>query len=245
LLQTDALEAVWKEVSTAYGAFMRHGLPIYLGPTWSQHAGSGTPFVLCALTFDPNDSDAIRATVDRLLALPRAEKVVWILDRTGIQALRPLLAESNRLAAQVALVEGDGPRGTEMRESMDRAKVLCREVEALPDQLSMLRGANWALLEAGQVLVDAAVLLKVPALISTQTQLTVVSEHGAQSIHKTGLGIDDADGLSAWIDAIEPSEGREALPDTGGAVDVLQGHLRAWLIRRRAGETMVEVALAA
>ncbi len=245
LLQVDALAAVWKEVSTAYGAFMRHGLPIYLGPTWSEHAGAGTPYVLCGLTFDPNDPAAIADAVTTVLSLPQTDKVVWILDRAATPALRLLLADRPELAGSVVLVEGDGPRGAEMREQMDQARVLCREVDVLPDQLSMLRGANWALLEPGQVLVDAADLLNVPTLLNVNGRLVPADAIGVAVTDGLESAADPRDAVSAWIAGIEPGSVRESLADGGGgAVEILQAHLRGW-IGRQQGAVPVPVAVAA
>jgi general secretion pathway protein A len=244
LLQIDALAAVWKEVSTAYGAFMRHGLPIYLGPTWSEHAGAGTPYVLCGLTFDPNDPAAIAAAVTTVLSLPQTDKVVWILDRAATPALRSLLADRPDLAGPVVLVEGDGPRGAEMREQMDLARVLCREVDVLPDQLSMLRGANWALLEPGQVLVEAADLLSLPTLLSVNGRLVPAAAIGGPVMDGDASDADQRDAVSAWISGIEPGAVRESLADGGGAVEVLQAHLRGW-IGRQHGVEPAPVAVAA
>jgi len=244
LLQLDALASVWKEVSTAYGAFMRHGLPIYLGPTWSEHAGAGTPYVLCGLTFDPNDPAAIADAVSTVLSLPQTDKVVWILDRCATPALRLLLADRPELAGPVVLVEGDGPRGAEMREQMDQARVLCREVDVLPDQLSMLRGASWALLEPGQVLVDAADLLNVPTLLNINGRLVPADAIAGMVSDGDDHGADPRDAVSAWIAGIEPGTVRESLADGGGAVEVLQTHLCGW-IGRQQGAVPAPVAVAA
>ena len=245
LLQIDALAAVWKEVSTAYGAFMRHGLPIYLGPTWSEHAGAGTPYVLCASTFDPNDPAAIAAAVTTVLSLPQTDKVVWILDRAATPALRSLLAERLDLTEQVVLVEGDGPRGADMREQMDQARVLCREVDVLPDQLSMLRGAHWALLEPGQVLADAADLLNVPTLLHVDGHLVVARTVGGQVGDGEQDGVDSQEALAAWIAGIEPGSTRESLADAGGAVEVLRTHLSGWLSRQPQGIELPPMAVSA
>jgi general secretion pathway protein A len=245
LLQIDALAAVWKEVGTAYGAFMRHGLPIYLGPSWSEHAVAGTPYVLSALTFDPNDPAAILAAVTTVLSLPQTDKVVWILDRSATPALRALLAERADLVGQIVLVDGDGPRGADMRAQMDRARVLCREVDVLPDQLSMLRAASWALLEPGQVLVDAADLLNVPTLLNVNGRLVIANSVGGAMGKGDQSGADQHAVVSAWVAGIEPGSVREFFADGGGAVDVVQTYLRGWLSRQMQGVVPLPVAVAA
>jgi hypothetical protein len=104
-------------------------------------------------------------------------------------------------------------------------------VDALPDQLSMLRGANWAVLEPGQVLADAADLLNVPTLLSLDGHLAIAGSRSGPVAKARESAADQHAALSAWAASIEPGSVRESLADGGGAVEVLQNHLRGWLDR--------------
>ncbi|MDP4301339.1 XrtA/PEP-CTERM system-associated ATPase [Leptothrix discophora] len=234
-LRVDALAAVWSEVSSLRGALMRLGLPLDLDPSWATQFGTDAPYLLATHHFDVHDSHAVVAAVTRLLALPQPDQIVWLMDRAGIQALRMRLAEHADLATRVVLVEGDGPRGDVEREQIARARVLCREVDALPDQLSMLRGARCALVDAGQVLADAAELLGVPALAwqdGAHVELPLVRETGAPAPR---LLPDQRDALSGWLAAQAAPTERELLRELpegqGGAVEAVLGRLRTWRTR--------------
>jgi hypothetical protein len=158
------------------------------------------------------------------------------MDRAGIQALRMRLAEHADLATRVVLVEGDGPRAEAERERMAQARVLCREVDALPDQISMLRGARWAAVDAGQVMADVAELLGVPALAwcdDAYVELPLLSESGSPGIRHAP---EQRETQSAWL-AAQPVTGaampvRELPAGQGGAVEAVLTRLRAWRARR-------------
>jgi len=252
-LRVDALAAVWSEVSSLRGALMRQGLPFDLDPSWASQFGNLTPYVLATHHFDVHDSHAVVAAVTRLLALPQTDKIVWLMDRAGIQALRMRLAEHADLATRVVLVEGDGPRSDLQREQIEHARVLCREVDALPDQISLLRGARWAVVDAGQVMADAAELLGVPALAwldGAFVELPLVRDTGSAGQR---LVLDQRDALSAWMSAqtvpTEAALSRELPDGQGGAVDAVLARLRAWRIRQaneaQAAATLRETVAAA
>jgi hypothetical protein len=235
-LRVDALAAVWSEVSSLRGALMRLGLPFDLDPSWSGQFGAEMPYGVATHHFDVNDSHAVVAAVTRLLALPQTDKIVWLMDRAGIQALRMRLAEHADLATRVVLVEGDGPRAEAERERMAQARVLCREVDALPDQISMLRGARWASVDAGQVMADVAELLGVPALAwqdGAHVELPLISESGSPGVRHAP---DQREALAAWLAAQKsPSDAtapRDLPAGQGGAVEAVLARLRAWRARR-------------
>ncbi|MGY0196440.1 XrtA/PEP-CTERM system-associated ATPase [Leptothrix sp. BB-4] len=237
-LRVDALSAVWSEVSSLRGALMRLGLPFDLDPSWATQFGTETSYGLATHHFDVHDSHAVVASVTRLLSLPQTDKIVWLMDRAGIQALRMRLAEHADLATRVVLVEGDGPRGDDERERIAQARVLCREVESLPDQLSMLRGARWAVVDPGQVMADAAELLGVPALAwvgDAHVELPLLRESGPAPER---LGADQRDALSAWLAAqpapTERELSRELPAGEGGAVEAVLARVRAWRARQLA-----------
>jgi hypothetical protein len=163
-LDVDGLAAVWPEVTTPYGAFMRHAMPIYLGPTWSEHAGEGTPYAVVTLTLDAAQPQALRQRVEQVAALAVLPKCLWLLDDASAAALQGLLDAEPALAERVCLVAGDGPRPAQERDRMNRIGVLARAVNSLTDQLSILRGASAAVVEVGQVLADATTWLGLPAL---------------------------------------------------------------------------------
>ncbi|RZS53171.1 XrtA/PEP-CTERM system-associated ATPase [Sphaerotilus mobilis] len=235
-LRVDALAAVWSEVSSLRGALMRLGLPYDLDPGWSGQFGAEMPYGLATHHFDVNDSHAVVATVTRLLALPQTDKIVWLMDRAGIQALRMRLAEHADLATRVVLVEGDGPRAEAERDRIAQARVLCREVDSLPDQMSMLRGARWAAVDAGQVMADAAELLGVPALAwqdGAYVELPLVRESGSPGVRHVA---DQRETLAVWLSAQPAPTGQDLqreLPEgQGGAVEAVLTRLRAWRVRR-------------
>ncbi len=252
-LRVDALAAVWSEVSSLRGALMRQGLPFDLDPSWAAQFGGVTPYVLATHHFDVHDSHAVVAAVTRLLALPQTDKIVWLMDRAGIQALRMRLAEHADLATRVVLVEGDGPRSDLQREQIEQARVLCREVDALPDQISLLRGARWAVVDAGQVMADAAELLGVPALAwldGAYVELPLLRDSGSAGERHAP---DQREALAAWMSAQPvPSErdlSRELPEGQGGAVEAVLTRLRAWRVRlaheAQAAATLRETVAAA
>jgi general secretion pathway protein A len=234
-LKTDAVAAVWPEVMTPDRAFLRNGLPMYLGPTWSVNGVNGTPYVLAACSL-------MGLTVDRALAVVRAMaqvrcdgKVVWVVDAPTQAMLVELLAIEAELAERVVVVPGDGLRRAEVRARMDAATVLCREVASLPEQISLLHGANGAVLDAGHALVDVAELLDVPfvGVESAQGQVSRRNAHGAV-LDMRAL---DGDALNAvLVDARAAAAGHPVLaqPATAsGAAAGIAEHLLAWIDARQ------------
>ncbi|MEY4906561.1 MAG: hypothetical protein RL260_279 [Pseudomonadota bacterium] len=233
-LKTDAVAAVWPEVMTPDRAFLRNGLPMYLGPTWSVNGVNGTPYVLAACSL-------IGLPVERALAVVRAlsqvrcdGKVVWVVDAPTQAVLVELLAADAALAEQVVVVQGDGPRRTEVRARMDAAAVLCREVASLPEQISLLHGANGAVLDAGHALVDVAGLLDVPfvGLDGAQGQLLRGNARGAV----LDVRLLDGDALNAVLgDARAAAVDHPVLAQpavASGAAAGIAEHLLAWIDAR-------------
>jgi hypothetical protein len=234
-LKTDAVAAVWPEVMTPDRAFLRNGLPMYLGPTWSVNGVNGTPYVLAACSL-------IGLPVDRALAVVRAlaqvrcdGKVVWVVDAPTQAMLVELLATEAELAERVVVVPGDGLRRAEVRARMDAATVLCREVASLPEQISLLHGANGAVLDVGHALVDVAELLDVPfvGVESAHGQVSRRNAHGAV-LDVRAL---DGDALHAvLVDARAAAAGHPVLaqPATAsGAAAGIAEHLLAWIDARQ------------
>jgi len=167
-LNVDGLAAIWPEVTTPYGAFMRHAMPIYLGPTWSEHAGEGTPYAVASLTLDSGCPERLRQRVDQVVALSTSlkslPKCLWLMDEASAAALQGVLDAAPELAGKVCLIAGDGPRAPQDRDRMNSIPLLVRVVGSLTDQLSILRGASAAVVQSGQVLADVAQWLGLPTL---------------------------------------------------------------------------------
>ncbi|WP_310463086.1 XrtA/PEP-CTERM system-associated ATPase [Sphaerotilus sp.] len=234
-LRTDAVAAVWPEVMTPDRAFLRNGLPMYLGPTWSVNGVNGTPYVLAACSL-------IGLPIDRALTVVRAlaqvhcdGKVIWVVDAPTQAMLVELLAADTYLAERVFVVQGDGLRRAEVRARMDAATVLCREVASLPEQISLLHGANGAVLDAGHALVDVAGLLDLP-FVSLESAQSLVSRRNA---HGAALDVRalDGDALNAvLVDARAAAAGHPVLVEpanTSGAAAGIAEHLLAWIDTRQ------------
>jgi putative secretion ATPase (PEP-CTERM system associated) len=231
-LQQDAVAAVWPEVMTPDRAFLRNGLPMYLGPTWSVNGVKGTPYVLAACSLIGLSVELALAVVRALAQVRGGGQVVWVVDAPTQAMLVELLAGQPALAEQVVVVQGDGLRRADVRARMDAAAVLCREVAALPEQISLLHGADGAVLDAGHVLVDVAGLLQVPCVVLDAAQGQVVrrNAHGAvlaqQPLSDAAL---DAELVVARA-AAAPVLSAPALV-TGAATGVAE-HLLAWIDAR-------------
>ncbi len=241
-LRVDALWAVWREVSTAYGAFLRHAMPIYLGPTWSEHAGAGTPYGLITLSLGAQSPAEAARTVADLLACASGlasaaqakgtvvPKLLWLVDSRTQDLLSTLLPTHEEFAHQICMVLGEGPRSPALRAKMDQSLMLCREVESLPDQLSILQGASWMLVEPGQILADAAELLEVPTLIRRGDQVAVLSTASQPTGAAYPLGEPCAE-LQAWMERAMEQARREQPPEAGRVAAAMQARLRQMLAR--------------
>jgi len=234
-LKADGVAAVWPEVTTPDRAFLRNGLPMYLGPTWSVNGVNGTPYVLAACSL-------IGLTVARALVIVRAlsqvhceGKVVWVVDAPTQAMLVELLSADAELAERVFVVQGDGLRRADVRARMDAATVLCREVVSLPEQISLLHGAHGAVLDAGHALVDVAGLLDVPfvTLESAQSLVSRRNAHGAVLDVQTL----DGDALNAVLDGACAAAVRLAVqaqpPGASGAASGIAERLLAWIDARQ------------
>lgn len=235
-LRVDALWAVWREVSTAYGAFMRHAMPFYLGPTWSEHAGEGTPYGLIGISLRAESPVAAALTVERLLALAAslsdraqskgtaAPKLVWLVDSQTQDLLSTLLPAHEELDRQICLILGEGPRSPALRVKMDQSLMLCREVESLPDQLSILQGASWALVQPGQILADAAELLEIPTLVWHGDSVTALQPKDL--VFPFDAPCVD---LQAWTEHAIGQARQEQPPEHGRVASAMQARLRRLL----------------
>jgi general secretion pathway protein A len=233
-LQQDAVAAVWPEVMTPDRAFLRNGLPMYLGPTWSVNGVKGTPYVLAACSLIGLSVEPALAVVRALAQVRGGGQVVWVVDAPTQAMLVELLAAQPALAEQVVVVQGDGLRRADVRARMDAAAVLCREVASLPEQISLLHGADGAVLEAGHALVDVAGLLQVPCVVldAVQGQVVRCNAHGAvlaqQPLSDAVLEAELVVARAAA--AVTPVLAAPALV-TGAAAGVAE-HLLAWIDAR-------------
>lgn len=239
-LQTDAVAVVWPEVMTPDRAFLRNGLPMYLGPTWSVNGVNGTPYVLAACSLIGLAVEQALAVVRALAWLHGEGKVVWVVDTPTQAMLAELLAAHAELAERVCVVQGDGLRRAEVRARMDAAAVLCREVASLPEQLSLLQGADGSVLDAGHALVDAAALLEVPFVV-LEAASGLVSRSNA---HGAVLDLRTLDGenLNVVLDeARAAAAGRSVQPQppvTTGAAAGIAAQVLAWSDARQQAEML-------
>jgi general secretion pathway protein A len=233
-LKTDAVAAVWPEVMTPDRAFLRNGLPMYLGPTWSVNGVNGTPYVLAACSLIGLPAQRALAVVQALAQVRSDGKVVWVVDAPTQAVLVELLAADAVLAERVCVVQGDSLRRPEVRAHMDAASVLCREVASLPEQISLLHGANGAVLDAGHALADVAALLGVPfvRVDGAHGQVVHCNAHGAvldqRDLNGDALNTVLAEARAAVVDVpvlAQPAAG-------SGAASGIAAHLLAWLDAR-------------
>lgn len=234
-LNTDAVAAVWPEVMTPDRAFLRNGLPMYLGPTWSVNGVTGTPYVLAACSLMGLPVGRVQAVVRALSQIRCDGKVIWLVDAPTQAMLVELLDADAALAERIFVVRSDGQRRGDARARMDAAQVLCREVSSLPEQISLLHGANGAVLDAGHALADVASVLDVPFV-------SVGSAHG-QVLRRNGHGavLDlrplDGDALNAVLaDARTAAADRPVLAQptaASGAAAGIAEHLLAWIDARQ------------
>ena len=234
-LNTDAVAAVWPEVMTPDRAFLRNGLPMYLGPTWSVNGVTGTPYVLAACSLMGLPVDRVQAVVRALSQIRCDGKVIWLVDAPTQAMLVELLDADAALAERIVVVRSDGQRRGDARARMDAAQVLCREVSSLPEQISLLHGANGAVLDAGHALADVASVLDVPFV-------SMDSAHG-QVLRRNGHGavLDlrplDGDALNAVLaDARTAAADRPVLAQpavASGAAAGIAEHLLAWIDARQ------------
>ena len=234
-LNTDAVAAVWPEVMTPDRAFLRNGLPMYLGPTWSVNGVTGTPYVLAACSLMGLPVGRVQAVVRALSQIRCDGKVIWLVDAPTQAMLVELLDADAALAERIFVVRSDGQRRGDARARMDAAQVLCREVSSLPEQISLLHGANGAVLDAGHALADVASVLDVPFV-------SVDSAHG-QVLRRNGHGavLDlrplDGDALNAVLaDARTAAADRPVLAQpavASGAAAGIAEHLLAWIDARQ------------
>jgi putative secretion ATPase (PEP-CTERM system associated) len=220
----DVLNAVLPLMTTPYGAFLRHRLPIFLGPRWSSEV-EGTAYAVVALALDPAQPERTAALLDVLVDLPALPKLLWLMDGPTRAALEQWQAASAR-AGDVFLVH----------ESMDRAAldrrnsahVLGVEIRSLPDTLSVLRGASGVLTEAGHVTADMAALLGVRTLWFDAARLTV-GRHGEQGLQQRPWCVGALqEALASWAADDEPPTPSGALLAPAGAGRHIAQRLLAW-----------------
>lgn len=246
-LRVDGLRSIWREVSSAYGAFLRHAMPIYLGPTWSEHAGAGTPYGLVSVSLAKDDDEAVHLRVRQVLELARVfaqvpsqgssvmPKLVWLVNSQTQDRLSSLLTTQTGLNEEICQVLGEGPRSGALRAKMDSALILCREVDSLPDQISLLQGASWALLQPGQVLVDAAQMLEVPALLLASGAAESLDVLGSSdsTVQRASLRLTPPDpDLLAWMEEASLQSHREQPSEQDCAAATIRSRLNEFLSSR-------------
>lgn len=256
-LRADGLRSIWREVSSAYGAFLRHAMPIYLGPTWSEHAGAGTPYGLVSVSLAGYDDEAVNLRVRQVLELARLfaqipsqgasvlPKLVWLVNSQTQDRLSSLLATQTDLNEQICQVLGEGPRSGALRAKMDGALILCREVDSLPDQISLLQGASWALLQPGQVLVDAAQMLEVPTLLlasGAAESLEVLGASDATVRRASHRWTPPGPGLQAWMVEASSQSHREQPSEQDCAAATIRQRLNDFLAARAGLAPLAAVA---
>lgn len=230
-LARDAVLSVWSEVISPDRAFLRNGLPMYLGPAWSAHDVPGTPYVLVAASLLGLPETAARRLVDAMAQVACDGKVVWLLDASSLERLDAFVAADTVLAEAICVVRGDGVRHPAMRERVDAAKVLCRDVASLPEQISLLRGASAAVLQAGHALIEAATLLGVPSVVLDAVAgcLMPAGASGAR-------GLDGAALNQCLLDDLQfgPLAEARTAADTSptGAAAAIAEHLQHWIDAR-------------
>ncbi|MEX8519863.1 MAG: XrtA/PEP-CTERM system-associated ATPase [Leptothrix sp. (in: b-proteobacteria)] len=176
-LAADVCHAVEPSMTTAYGACLRHKLPMFLGPRWSSVEDDERPYAVVALSLDPQQPQQVAAVTDVLARVTATHKLIWLANAPTCQAITEWMQRCPELAPRVFVIEPEisskALRGA-LFVPYDAAHVLCCDVRSLPDQFSLLRGAVALLTEPGHVLADAAGLLGVPcALWSPQGRLTL------------------------------------------------------------------------
>ncbi len=233
LLEADAVSTVWTEATTPSGAFMRHGMPIYLGPAWSKHEISGTPYGVIAVSFRPGEEARAAQFCEVLTQVQALPKLVWVLDRITRAVLSEVLRRHPNLAESLCLILGEGPRDAAMKARMDQSVVLCREIPSLPEQLSILRGAQCAVVEPGQVLADAAELLDLPYVHLGDGQLSL--RNRTQGVlAEFPLDAPNLNDCLSQLSALAPGAGHEVqVQHPTGATLMVAKHLKAWMARRR------------
>lgn len=230
-LRTDAVAAVWSEVTTPDRVFLRNGLPMYLGPTWSVNGVTGTPYVLAACSLIGLSPERAQAVLHALTQVSVDGKVVWIIDAPTRAMLVEWLAADEALAAKVCVVQDGSLRRAEVRARMDAAKVLCREVSSLPEQISLLHGAQGAVLDAGHALADVAGLLAVPhaSLDGANGQVMRGDGVGSRALEGDALNAVLAEARAASADTPVLAQ---PVPSSGAATSIAE-HLYAWLDARQ------------
>lgn len=225
-LSVDVLNAVLPLMTTPYGAFLRHRLPIFLGPRWSSEV-EGTAYAVVALTLDPARPQRAAAMLDVLVDLPALPKLVWLLDAPTREAIEQWQRTSDR-ADRVFLVHDAMDRAA--LDQRNSAQVLGAEIRSLPDAFSVLRGATGLLAEPGHVTADVAALLGVSTLLLDPDRLTVSrqTEQGAQSRPWCSGALQEALAVWAADEAVQTTPSGVLLSPSGAGSLVAQ-RLVAWI----------------
>jgi len=226
-LAVDVLNAAAPLMTTPYGAFLRHRLPIFLGPRWSSEV-EGTAYGVVSLRLDPVMPQRAAALLDVLVDLQALPKLVWLTD------------EATRLAIQQWQVGTSSERAQELfiiHEAMDRAeldrrnsaRILCADIRSLPDYLSVLRGATGLLCESGHVLADAAHLLGIPALLLDDARLSLTRWVDGEGVQRPWGSVALNEAFTTWLSDGEPPTPTSGQLSPAGASTAVARRLMAWL----------------
>lgn len=164
-LVTDLCRIIEPFMTTAYGACLRHKLPMFLGPRWSAVEEDEHPYAVVALSHDYQRHPPIDVIAGVLARVTAPRKVIWLVDAAGRQAITQWMESQPALAPRLFVIDPEIST-KDLRGSLyalyDSAHVLCCEVRSLPDQFSLVRGAVGLVTLPGHLLSEAAALLGIP-----------------------------------------------------------------------------------
>ncbi|MEO8298008.1 MAG: XrtA/PEP-CTERM system-associated ATPase [Burkholderiales bacterium] len=241
-LAVDVVNAVLPSLTTPYGAFLRHRLPIFLGPRWSSEV-DGTAYAVLTRQLGAGYSQHVAGLLDVLVDQHTVPKLLWLADADTRAAIQQWQAATPSRADQVFVIEESLPRSALDRRNS--ARVLCSDIRSLPDQLSVLRGAVAVLTEPGHVLADAACLLGIPAMALDAGRLTLDLPSGADRVDQPWGSVALNDFLAQCLSRGEPSPPGDLLPEVSQAALVIAARLNAWCARRLQGPRPAARAAAA
>jgi hypothetical protein len=225
-------------MTTAYGACLRHRLPMFLGPHWSSVESDDRPYAVVALSLDPALPQQVAAVADVLARVTATHKLIWLANAPTCQALTDWMDRSPELAPRCFVIEPEMSskdlRGA-LLPAYDAAHMLCCEVRSLPDQFSLLRGAMALLTEPGHVLADAAELLGVPCAVWSGGAELVLQ--GATPAQAKALSWDTATldtFLQEQVERGYPAEMPTFAQAPAGAATYIANVLHDWVVARGA-----------
>jgi hypothetical protein len=228
-LAVDVIGAVLPSMTTPYGAFLRHRLPIFLGPRWSSEV-DGTAYAVVTLQLDAAYLRGVAGLLDVLVDLHAVPKLLWLTDATTREAIRQWQASTPSRADDIFIIEDTLPRA--MLDRRNSARILCSDIRSLSDQLSILRGAVAVLAEPGHVLTEAAPLLGIPSITLDAGRLGLVLGGDNAVLDRPWGSVSLNDYLAQAVSRGDPPVPTDGLPAQPQAAAVIASRLRAWAQRR-------------